>query len=306
MTDWMRDHAKSVLALAGATALLAGCMLLPGKFTSNLAVERDGRFAFTYKGEIQLLGMQAMLKKAAEAEKAKVFTPGVCHDFGASDVSADAPEPTENASSDSGMKERPCTKDELKEQKTAWEASRASKSQEDAQMSGMMGRMLGGLNPDDPKSIDRFAKNLERIAGWNAVRHTGDGVFEVDYATTGTLDRDFVFPLIPGYVQASPIVHLQRWKDSRVKLTTPALADGGSNGLLSLLGAMPFGPGKDKDMPKFKPVDGDFSVSTDAEIVTNNTDEGPETVAGRKILRWKIDAENVKAPETLLRLTPRS
>lgn len=46
-----------------ATLLLAGCLLLPGKFTSGIDLRKDGSFSFTYKGEIHVL---ALSKLAAE------------------------------------------------------------------------------------------------------------------------------------------------------------------------------------------------------------------------------------------------
>jgi len=279
----MTRRAFRTLAILAAPLLLSACLLLPGKFSSAMSVEKDGRFAFSYQGEIQLIGLQAMLDKAKKAESPQKFDPSSCFD------------------QETG-EERTCSKEEVAEQRKTWDEQQASKAREDAQMKGMMSGLLGGIDPDEPGSIDQFARNLERIEGWRSVRHIGDGVFMVDYAAAGTLDRDFVFPVIPGYALGEPVFHAQRWKDGRLKITAPALKNGGTS-LFSIFGkSFPIGEMDKGDGPKMKPVDGRFTLDTDAEILTNNTEEGPSTVNGRKVMEWKVETGSVMPPESLLRL----
>lgn len=273
-------RARTAVMGALVVLLISACALLPGQFNSSMTIERDGRFAFAYKGEIQLLGMQAILRRAAEMSEK--FEPEPCYDEG---------------------EEVKCDAEELKEQEEAWEERRRRKRGEDERMMGMFGAMLNGIDPDDPKALDKFAENLTRVEGWKAVRHVGEGVFEVDYAISGRLDRDFVFPTIPGYYQGQPIFHVECWQDGRVKLSSPAMADR-SMALLKMMPNLPDNKLDGEDGPKFKPVDGTFTLDTDAEILTNNTDEGPVAADGRKRLAWTVDEQSDKAPETLLRLTP--
>ncbi|WP_373489783.1 hypothetical protein [Parasphingorhabdus sp.] len=49
----MGKYCKSALALA-APLLLAACLLLPGKFESQLRLMNDGTYSFTYVGQMQL------------------------------------------------------------------------------------------------------------------------------------------------------------------------------------------------------------------------------------------------------------
>src|SRR3989344_5942387 len=93
-------------ALAAATLstlMLAGCLLLPGKFTSGIDLRKDGSFSFTYKGEIHVL---ALSKLAAEERNRKnetaTFEPSTCFD-------------------DEKGEERTCTSDEIADQKKVWE-----------------------------------------------------------------------------------------------------------------------------------------------------------------------------------------
>ena len=39
-------------ALAAATLTLGSCFFAPGKFSSTMELRRDGRFSFSYTGEV--------------------------------------------------------------------------------------------------------------------------------------------------------------------------------------------------------------------------------------------------------------
>ena len=51
-------NCAKVVAAAVLCLLAAGCLLLPGKFTSELTVKRDGTFAFTYLGDIHVMAVR--------------------------------------------------------------------------------------------------------------------------------------------------------------------------------------------------------------------------------------------------------
>ena len=44
-----------------ASFSLTGCLILPGEFVSDMTVRRNGDFSFSYKGQIQLLGLANLL-----------------------------------------------------------------------------------------------------------------------------------------------------------------------------------------------------------------------------------------------------
>jgi FtsP/CotA-like multicopper oxidase with cupredoxin domain len=63
------------------------------------------------------------------------------------------------------------------------------------------------------------------------------------------------------------------------------------------------GPAATKvDGPKLPVLDGRFTLTTDGEIVANNTDEGPQAVAGGKSLTWTINNRTQAAPMALINL----
>ena len=67
-----RKWAALVVALV-APFSLSGCLILPGEFISEMTVRQSGDFSFSYKGQIQLVGLanilnSEMLNEAGKAE----------------------------------------------------------------------------------------------------------------------------------------------------------------------------------------------------------------------------------------------
>lgn len=281
-------------AIAGVLVgivLLAGCMLLPGKFASDLSLRKDGTFSFAYKGEIYLL---ALSKMAADERNKKqgdtAFEPSTCY-------------------GEQSGEERECSPDEIADQKKAWEddlaASKASAAEKRKSEEAMMKSMLGGIDPSDPRAAQEFAERLRRQRGWKSVVDKGDGRFEVDYAIAGRLDHDFTFPTIEKFPMVTPFVTLIRRADGTVRVEAPAFASGAAT---SPLMGMAAGAAMDKDgkagddgMPT---LDGMLTLVTDGEILANNTDEGPAPAPGGRQLEWKVNARTTAAPMALVRITP--
>lgn len=279
--------------MAGAVAgllLLAGCMLLPGKFTSDLALRKDGTFSFAYKGEIHLLALSKMAadQRSKDGENA-AFEPSACYN----DESGD---------------ERECSKDEVVEQKRAWEdsiaADKAAAAEKKKSDDAMAKAMLGGIDPSDPRAAQEFAERLRRQRGWKSVINKGDGKFEVDFAISGSLDHDFSFPTVEKLPMVAPFVTLIRRADGTVRIEAPAFAPGASQSPLMGMAAASAGkdgkPGAD-GMPT---LDGVLTLVTDGEILANNTDEGPAPAPGGRQLEWKVNARTTAAPMALVRITP--
>ena len=47
----------AVALVAAASLLLSGCFVSPGSFTSAIDLRKDGRFSYSYSGEIYLIGL---------------------------------------------------------------------------------------------------------------------------------------------------------------------------------------------------------------------------------------------------------
>lgn len=277
--------ARRTLAALGAAALallLAACMLLPGRFDSGLDLHRDGTFAFRYKGELWFMPLAEPGKPAGE----ETFEPGAC-------------------TTDAGD-ERACTDRELADQRSEWEAGAAErKAKRDADAKAARA-MLGGIDPTDPRAAQEFADRLSRQAGWKSVVNAGGGKFLVEYAVAGRLDHDFVFPTVERLPLAMPFVSVIRRADGTVRVDAPAFSPNPSGSPLGMLGGLGgLSEVKDKSAPPVK-LDGRFTLTTDAAILANNTEEGPKAdPAGQGMtLAWKVDASTAAAPTALLRLVP--
>ena len=286
-------------AVAAAMAiLLTGCLLLPGRFTSDLTLKKDGSFGFTYKGEIFVLALSRMAAGMNDAAANKPFEPKECKD-------------------DDSDTARPCKPDEIGQQKQEWQAERdaaKAKAAKDAEAAKMM---LGGIDPTDPKAGEQFAEHLARQAGWKSVVSKGDGRFEVDYAIAGRLTHDFTFPTVERMPMLVPFVAVIRRNDGTVRVDAPAFSSGQSAGPLAGFAGMAGALGgadkldaadggakpgqKPATPPGFPALDGHFTLHTDGTILANNTDEGPKAQAGVQRLEWTVNPQTTAPPTALIR-----
>jgi hypothetical protein len=258
----MHHWTRRLLALA-APLLLTGCLWGPGKFASDLTLRKDGSFVLDYRGEIVLENADEMAKKP--------WVPAMAHCM------------KDDAS------ERPCSADELAEQKKAYDAKQ--KSDEEAAKSF-------GIPRTDEASNRAFAAKLMKYAGWRSVTYRGKGVFDVDYHVEGRATQDFVFPIMPDSSIVIPFVALRRRGDGSVLVSAPALTGG-----MNMFGPMAsqMGGGGDMKGPPSR-AQGRFTVHTDGQIVTNNSEDGPAADPAGQALHWDISPGSNKIPETLIRL----
>jgi hypothetical protein len=365
-------HLKKFAALGLALIApisLSGCLLLPGEFNSDMTVMADGQFSFTYKGQIQMVGLANLLNntidgegttaefvascygpapedekskgdKAKEARKQKAqkkaeadaaTAAAAIEEIGGSDsgtaasktsqeggdetpdaAAADAAEAAADAAADaveaideSAYEERECTVAEVEQQKKDWDEQQAAQKKDKEQAKKMFSAMLGGIDPSNPKTIEKFTKEVERLAAWNKVEHLGNGVFMIDYATKGRLADDFAFPVIPRYALGNPMIHITRWDNGRVRVEAPTFHNDADVSLMALMGAgggmIPGMGGANKGIEPVE-VKGTFTIRTNARIMANNTEEGPSDEGGMQVLRWEIGPKTFGPPMALLKL----
>lgn len=265
-----------IAALLGGAAMLSGCFLQPGSFDSTMTVLEDGRFTFAYEGEIVMAGLGDLSEMADAAN-------------------ADAPCTDE----DSG-KQRPCTPSELN-----------NRAAEKAQQRALMQAMMGDTNMADPQQVAEFITTLERQAGWNSVELVEEGVFQVSFSITSRMGHDFDFPTIEGMPLPSSFVQARLRKDDRLRIDAPGFVGQNSTNpmggmMMGMFGAMAqqkAGSGKDSAPALTRPIEGTFRLVTNAAILTNNTDEGPQDGGGgMQALSWTITPGATSAPSALLAL----
>lgn len=255
-------HWTKSLFALAAPLLLNGCLWTPGKFVSDLTLRRDGGFVLDYRGEIILE------TSASEASQPWRDTMASC-------------------ATDAGTK-RPCKASEIADQRGAYEKKRASDQE--------MAKSLGFPGADD-ESNRAFAAKLMKYAGWRSVDYRGKGVFDVDYHFEGRLTQDFAFPLMPENSLLIPFVALRRRTDGSVLVNAPGLTGG----------ADLFGPiaqqmgGQGKQAPPSH-AQGRFTIHTDGQVLTNNSEDGPAADPVGQQLHWDIAPGSSKAPEALIRV----
>jgi hypothetical protein len=358
---------------------LSGCLLLPGEFQSEMTILKSGEFSFSYKGEIQLVGLANLLnnelegeglgttefeascwgeapdekskaeetkekkkekaKEKAKAEKAstdaalatitgqqggtaasrtsqedytlaqdseETATEGDAETAAdaAADAAAVAVDVMEADFEEDNFEERECTETEIADQKKEWDEQQVRRKKEKEQAKKMFAMLLGGVDPEDPKTIERFTKEVERLAAWNKVTHKGNGVFMIDYSTKGRLADDFAFPVIPRYALGNPMIHVSRWDNGRVRIEAPTFHNDPDMSMMALMGAGGMMPGmgmKNKDVEPLA-VKGSFVIRTDLPILANNSEEGPADVSGLQVLTWEIGPRTFGPPMALLKL----
>jgi predicted nucleic acid-binding Zn ribbon protein len=276
------------LKQAGAAAIvtllalaLSACLLTPGKFTSALDLRKDGRFSFAYSGEIHMLA----LSKLADMSRDKPFKPDCMDDK---------------------LDPRPCSAAETAEQKKTWADDQAASADKRKRESDQMKAMLGGIDPASPEAAEEFAARLRRQAGWKSVVYKGDGLFLVDFALSGRLDHDFAFPTVERFPLANAFIQLTRHADGTVRIEAPGFSassgGGGSLAMMSGLAAMGGASDGAKEPPALSLPDGTFTLTTDGQILANNTDEGPQSDPAGQRLAWPVNVRSTAAPTALVRL----
>ena len=287
----IRMRAAGLLVIASLA--LTSCFISPGKFTSQLELEDDGSFAFTYDGEIFFLGLSDLAKMGNSIED---FSPDECYDDDTFDV-------------------RECSDAELAEQRSDWEdraEQKAVKAEKEAQE---MSAMMGGIDPTDPEATEKLRQLLLRHNGWNKVEAKGNGMFDIEYAITGHMTHDMMFPVIEGFPSPNMFVQVIVRDSNVVRVNAPGFSAQGDKGSMGSMGSMMGGmagmagiaamneAGGDEEGESQMPVlDGTFSIITNGEILANNTDEGPQTIDEKAVLSWEIDNGTASAPTALIKL----
>ena len=290
MPEYLKSAQRHVF-IAALAAMLTGCFMAPGTFTSELRVNPDGRFAFTYDGEITMVGLTQMAEMGEKAEDER-FSPEPC-------IAED------------GI-ERECSSAEIRQQREEWTAAAPSRAMERAQQAEMMRMMIGEVDLSNPAKIAEFARRLERQAGWNTVRYRADGIFDVSFAIDGMLTHDFLFPVVEGFPMPGAFVQIHVRDGDVVRVEAPGYSPsggvgGGDMGAIPQLMGMAARSGEttggDHPGAKLPSVDRTFRIVPGARVLANNTDEGGESSPGQTVLPWTIDPATRAAPMAMLQLT---
>lgn len=253
---------RAVCAL-GFMLLLPGCLVTPGKFDSSLDIRADRSFIFAYKGQIIASDMGKGLGGLENEDSSK-------------EPLGDAvPEGQPSA----------LTKALLLQEKSA-AAPPGTKEERFDDKSTKAG------DPDEDARLNAIAAALLREKGFRAARYMGNRTFEIDYAIDGTLTHAFLFPFNIDAQIVLPFVAIELRGGDRVRVKAPGFANESdkSQGMMGSSGD-----------EAAKALKGTFTLTTDAEIVSQNQEDGPTDSPRGKQLRWTISPLTREAPMAVLR-----
>jgi hypothetical protein len=155
--------------------------------------------------------------------------------------------------------------------------------------------------PEQARELRAAAEALSREYGFRSVRYIGNRKLAIDYAISGRLDHGFVFPFHPDADVMLPFIAIELRGKDRVRIKAPGYAP--QEALAGSLGGMGGMAGGMTDPATA--LDGTFTLTTNAAIVSQNQEEGAQPLpGGLKRIMWKATPQSKDAPTDVLQLTP--
>ena len=139
---------------------------------------------------------------------------------------------------------------------------------------------------------EAIAEALRKEQGYRSVEYLGDGLYRVDYAISGRLDRAFVYPFNSDAAAIFPWIAIELRQDGTARIKAPAFGEGETEGLIPT----PTSP-MDKAVER---REGTFTLTTDAELVMQNNEAGAEAGPGTKIV-WRVTPASRTVPTAVVR-----
>lgn len=276
--------------LVFAALALSSCIYIPGMFDSSLLIETDGRFEFRYKGQIRFIAAEADLAGRGGRETIWSDTMAYCYDDAGN---------LKPVSDVQGRPDSSCTAEAAAERKAEWENRRIAQEEEEKAVIRMI-----GFNPFDEAENHKIAARLMQYEGWKSVIYRGKGLFDVDYQISGTLDRDFLFPMIPGVQLVYPFLTVRKLADGKITVEAAGLAKSGLETF-----AKEAGIGNASEKTPLDWTNGTFEIRTLNRSLDGNGRSIPTTPAPigesqLRIMQWTISAGTDQIPLAQITQTP--
>jgi hypothetical protein len=163
---------------------------------------------------------------------------------------------------------------------------------------------LGDDKASTPKASDKsedterkrraIAEALTKEAGYRSVAYLGDGKYLIDYETKGVLTHNFIYPYNTDAEIIFPFVAIELRANDTVRISAPAFGrESNANSKTDL-------PGGGNEVSKL--LDGVFTFDTNAEIVSQNNEDGATKKDGRSIITWLATPLTKAAPSAVIRV----
>lgn len=143
---------------------------------------------------------------------------------------------------------------------------------------------------DDDTKMKAMAEALSKEAGYKSVQYMGNSTFLIDYEIRGVLDHSFIYPFNMDAEIAFPFIVVELRGKDMVRVKAPGFANGGDKK-----------GGMGGSAPESR-LDGTFTLTTNAEIVSQNNEAGAvAATSGRQIL-WKATPLTRDEPMAVLKV----
>jgi hypothetical protein len=158
-----------------------------------------------------------------------------------------------------------------------------------------------GTEPEPEPAEDSEAKNreiavaLSKEHGYRSVVYQGKGKFLIDYAIKGVLTHNFQYPFNSDAGVILPFIVIELRQGNTVRVKAPGYTNAETN-------SNPMGGGSMTKAAKL--LDGTFTLDTDAEIISQNNEDGAKSPNGRTTITWRATPLTKDAPTAVLRLKP--
>jgi len=298
------------LSMLAVSTMLSGCFLVPGKFGADVDIRKAGDFTVAYKGEIIFqmpddFAGSKMKSKAWNDAFATCYASGrtMTDEYASVDMHEAAIKGAEDGSidgRDEDTREVACSAKQVAELRKTYETEKAEAAAKKAEDADKMAQMFGFSGSGD-EANQKFAAALMKYDGWNNVTYKGKGTFDVDYRYTGKLTHDYVFPIFPKMDMIFPFIMVRKRADGAVTVTAPALIGGGIKALAGRAKMMGDAMAS-RDMPEAPQTAGRFTVTTDGEILSNNSEDGPTSDPKGKKVVWDVNPMTDRLPEMLIKI----
>jgi len=147
--------------------------------------------------------------------------------------------------------------------------------------------------PDADVANRAIADTLSKEAGFRKVEYLGNNKFAIDYQISGKLDHAFLFPYNIDAGIIIPFIAVELRANGTVRVKAPGFANDAKDQASAMSGG---------DAAKAaSKLDGVFTLDTDAEVVSQNNEEGAKTANGRTTIAWKATPLSSTAPMAVLR-----
>jgi hypothetical protein len=144
------------------------------------------------------------------------------------------------------------------------------------------------VSAQDAAQFRAVADALSKEQGYRSVQYVGGRTFRVDYALSGTLDRNFVYPTNLDAMAVIPWLAIEVRKDGSVRVKAPGFGDMTQN--------MP----GDAAPTSAEGREGSFTLTTDANLVMQNNEDGAAAGPPARVV-WKVTPTTKAAPTAVIR-----